>query len=858
VTAHVWRKTIVLFAIMVAHALLETARDAILLGTLGPSAVAVAYIIIAAVAVVTLVIMRKLGGTRRPGRLLVVFLAGAAVGTPVLASALSLAPRYAFVLYGWSGVVATLVVPTFWLTADRGVNVMDAKRGFGLIASGGVAGALAGSASALGLAQVLDPRHLATASGVAFAIAAVVALVVLPATVADRAQPPLAAHDLRAGRSRGYLRLLLLVGLVSTVTLTLGDMMFKRALAERLPAESLASWLAAIYTGLNVIALVVQVAATARLLRHGVGMALTVLPSLMLATALGFAMTGALVAVIALKLADGGLRYSLHRVGLEILYIPVPATVRQGAKPIVDAIAQRGGQALAALIAIAFVTETRGLSYVIVAGVVLWLVAVAFTRAAYVQQFRTTLEAHDIQRDVRVTALDRASIDVLMGALASPDEAEASAALDLLAMSDEGIPALVLYHPSPAIVRRALRSLRGELRPDLVRVLQELVTHRDPEVRGVAIAAANRGGCAPPPAGLDDPEPHVRAATAVALNAGPHAAQAQDTLNALLEGTTAERLALALAIGNDPRGRFRGVLVHLLSRREPSVTRAVLKVWQQVPALADASRLLALLGYAHVRGDARRALLAVGSLAHLIAALENPRTPIGIRRQLPRTIAGFHSPAAAVALAAHLVREPDGTTELKILRALGRMRADEPQLSIRKAPVHAYILRSLEDAARYRRLWRAVSGKPAPTLALLAELLDEIRHNMLERVFRALGILYPLAGMRSVHDALVAGDGERQSAAREILDDSLPVDLRTHLIEELDGHDRGHRALPSLDDALRALLSDSSDTLRCFAAYHVAQSNLVELRDELVRLKPTTGSMLVTLAFDQAIASLHA
>ena len=69
----------------------------------------------------------------------------------------------------------------------------------------------------------------------------------------------------------------------------------------------------------------IQLAVTPRLLaRWGVGGALTVLPILLVATASGFALTGALIAIIALKLADGGLRHSLHRVASEILYLPVP------------------------------------------------------------------------------------------------------------------------------------------------------------------------------------------------------------------------------------------------------------------------------------------------------------------------------------------------------------------------------------------------------------------------------------------------------------------------------------------------------------------------------------------------------
>ena len=93
---------------------------------------------------------------------------------------------------------------------------------------------------------------------------------------------------------------------------------------------------------------------TPRLLaRWGVGGALTVLPLMLVASAAGFVATGALIAILALKLGDGALRHSLHRVGSEILYLPVPSAIRDGWKLVADAIGQRGGQALAALIVFA-------------------------------------------------------------------------------------------------------------------------------------------------------------------------------------------------------------------------------------------------------------------------------------------------------------------------------------------------------------------------------------------------------------------------------------------------------------------------------------------------------------------------
>src|SRR5690606_11044657 len=203
--------------------------------------------------------------------------------------------------------------------------------------------------------------------------------------------------------------------------------------------------------------------------------------------------------------------------------------------------------------------------------------------------------------------------------------------------------------------------------------------------------------------------PAVRAAAAVGI-ACCEPDDAQRVLATLVSGTVEERAALAHAIGRAPHESFRDTLVQLLGSREPAVVHEVLAVWERAPSLADRSRLLRLLEDPRMRGDARRVFVAGNHLEFLIAALDDPRTPLGVRRHLPRTLGLFPTPASAAALVARRLREPDGTTEFKILRALGRMRADDPELPIDAAPVRSYVMRSLEDAARYRALGHRVAA----------------------------------------------------------------------------------------------------------------------------------------------------
>lgn len=870
---------VLLFGIMVAHALLETARDALFLARLGPQHLASAYLAIAGVAMLAVTAVRRWGGVRDPRRMLLTFLSGAVVGTTLLAIAIPLFPALVFVLYVWTGLVATLVVPSFWTLIDRNLRVSEAKRAFAVIGAGGVMGAMVGSAIATLLGRAVPAHHLVSAGAIAFAASAVATMLLAQRTCPDDLPAMRHRVEVLSRRSRRYVRLLIGVGLISTITLTLADLTFKRVLAERFAAAELATTFGAIYTALNMIGLVIQLAVTPRLLaRWGVGSALTVLPILLVATASGFALTGALVAIIALKLSDGGLRHSLNRVASEILFLPVPAIVRDGSKPIADALSQRGGQALAALawfVLLALGAPSQLLGFVVAAVALAWLLAIRVARHAYVAQFRDTLQAGDITRDVRVPALDGDSLALLAESLASPDEIEALAALELMARGGR-LPALVLYHPRQSVVRRALGLLESEFRPDVARVLTHLIEHSDPKIRAAALIAASRtgGSHAQLEAAARATDPDVRAAALVGLADDPDSQQlVTDGLTALLAGSTADRVALAHAIGYAPHERFRRMLYELLASRDPAVMREVLRVLARTPTLADPDRLLPLLEDPHVRGDVRRVFTAIGprGLDRLISALDDPRTPIGVRRHLPRTISRFRSRVAAAALVARLLREPDGTTEFKILRALGRMRVNDPALPVDPEVVREYVRRSIADAVRYTTFLDRLAtepGTPSPGAELLRELLGEKRGWGIEHAFRGLGILYPQGNLRSVHDAITSSSESRRSAAREILESIVPVELRPPLFALLDElsleqrrarlGDQAPGPFPTYESLLAALLAHPSESLKCVVAHHVAERHLVALRHDLARLRPLVGPPLVIYAFDQAIARLDA
>ena len=89
---------------------------------------------------------------------------------------------------------------------------------------------------------------------------------------------------------------------------------------------------------------------------------------------------------------------------------------------------------------------------------VAWVAAIAELRPHYVEMFRRALREGIIEARGGLPDLDLVSLETLFASLNSRDDGEVIAALDLLHAEDRTrlVPALILYHPAPAVVLRAL------------------------------------------------------------------------------------------------------------------------------------------------------------------------------------------------------------------------------------------------------------------------------------------------------------------------------------------------------------------------------------------------------------------
>lgn len=843
-----------LFGGLAGHTLLETGRDALFLARLSSHQLPWMYLALAAVVVL---FTRTRAGRLARGRSLPPLLASCALGTFLFWLAGPMGTWTLRALYVWTGLVATLTSIAFWLLLGEIFTIAQARRLYAPIGLGSQLGAIAGALAARSMSSLLDAHHLLAASAAVFLLTALgPARLVAAAARAAHPEPPLRAapEPLEPLIVRNaYLGRLAGLVLLSTVAYALGDYVFKSAVAQAVAPRDLAGFFASFYLGLSVLSILAQLLLSGWLMRSlGVSRALAVLPLCVLLAALGVAAGAGLAGAVLLKVADGSLRPSLNRVGIELLFVPVPEERRAAAKPAVDVLGARGGQALASVFILGALATGAGDTTVAVAAAVTcvaWTGVALSLRPHYLDVFRAAVREGTLLEPAALPPLDLSSLEALFAALSSPDDGEVLAALELLASQGRArlVPALLLHHPSKAIVLRTLALLAPTGRTDWVALADRLLSSPDPEIRTAALSArttarAEEGALH---TASRDASPLVRATALVGLIAS--GSESEETWQALEDlaasRSLATRIALVEAIERQPAPAFERVLLRLARSRDERLAVHLARAMAKLRSAAFLPTLVAWLSVREVREAARSALSELGqqALAALDAALQDPRTEARVRQHIPRTISVFPPEQAVAVLQRQLAVERDGRVRFKILRGLGRIASDHPEIALHDGLVREAAARTVEAAVQALRFRvglekgaERVEARATPAHRLLVMLLRDKEAHRIERFFRLLQLRLRGEDVRSIHRGLLNADRRVRAASRELLENLLEEPLRGTLIalvDDLPPEERLARIItarvPARHDDYAGLLAQmarvDSPSLRSLAAFHAAE-----------------------------------
>ena len=452
----------------------------------------------------------------------------------------------------------------------------------------------------------------------------------------------------------------------------------------------------------GVIAAIMQLAFTGRILeRFGVVFSLLLLPLTLvlgLCSALG-GLLQAFYAAVFTKGAENSFRYSIHDATMQILYIPVPSSVRGRAKTFIDGIVKplAGGIAGALMVLLVGPLHVPVTSFGIVAlALVLFWVSLIFRmRGEYVKELLATLRKRKLDfSEKRLVIDDAASVKFLRDRLSSPNEAEVGNALELCRK--------VRQHDLSAELSRLLTHPSAELRISALEILSErsmilgesqtavdidLVEACFNDENNDVCAAAIRTFCSlmgEPAVATIEPflkstAPAVRAAAVASIirHGGLEGiVQAAEDLKAMLLSEDENvRFYCARVLQEVEIHRFYSPAQKLLADESPRVRSAAIAAAGAMLSPELVPTLIYKLRHRSTRRAAQLALAQYGEavIETLARVLGQRMEDAVLRRQVPRILERIGTRRALDALV-HSLDADDGETRNEAARSTSRLR----------------------------------------------------------------------------------------------------------------------------------------------------------------------------------------
>ncbi|MEW6321203.1 MAG: Npt1/Npt2 family nucleotide transporter [Acidobacteriota bacterium] len=800
------------------------------------------------------------------------------------------------VIYIWVGVLGVLAPMQVWTLSNYVMTTREAKRAFGLIGAGAILGWIVG-----GLATSLTVGRFGTESmllAVAAMLTACIGLVVyvwrhrpdyLKADARDVAEPAGAEAgwggiwgSLALVRESPYLKAIAAVIWLSAFATTIAGWQFK-AISKAHISDT--DELAAFFGVFNVVAglasLGLQLLFTSRLLKNaGVGVALFVVPVALMVGSVGVLVLGSLLAVSALKASDQVLRYSIDKVTVELLYLPVPAALTFRVKAFIDTVVYRFGDALGGLAVLVF-AAWLGLTPVQMAWVCLvvlgvWIAAAIVARRQYVANLQDTIHQHRVDTE-RATAplIERVTADLLGQQLAGGLD-EVLHALGVLEMAADRAthPALprLLRHESPEVRRRACALLARAGDTSVAQEVERLLYDDHLEVRTEALLYLTEHLHVDPLERIeqlgDFADFSLRAAMAAFL-ARPGKAQNLDAARLILARMVEEpgpegqrtRLEAARLLAHLP-DVFDRELRLLLQDEDVEIARAAIEAVGALRKRAFVPRVLERLGEPRLTGPAAATLAGFGDriVGTLRDAMVDESMPIAVRRELPLVLQEIGSRSAQFSLLESVL---DGDTVLRyrVITALNKLGQLHPERQVDRKVVETVLAAEIMGHYRsYQVLGTLGASLDDEADPVVRGLRESMAHEA-ERIFRLLKIMYPDADMHSAHVGLQSRDVVVRDNTIEFLENILSPPLRSVLLPLFDravsAKDRAKMAnrligapLGGREEAIEVMRLSSDPWLQSCAAYAIGEFRLIRFAEDLDRWAVHPDPLLQAAAID--------
>ncbi|WP_066221827.1 NTP/NDP exchange transporter [Formosa haliotis] len=741
-----------------------------------------------------------------------------------------------YIPYIWVAIYGLLTTSQFWILANLVYNIREAKRVFGFIGAGAIAGGIFGGYLTSLLTRFLDSENL-------LFVAAFILFFCLPITrfiwkknvvktgvlprkhkIAHRGESPFTLI-----KQSKLLSLMAVVIGISVMVAKLVDYQYSHYASELiLNSEDLTSFFGFWFSTLSVVSLLIQLFLTKRIVgTFGVGKSLLWLPTGILIGSIVLLFVPQLGVVVFIKIVDGSLKQSVNKSATELLSIPIPIDIKKKTKTFIDVVIDSIATGLAGLILIFFINglniHSIYVSIITIVLIVIWIGYIFKLRIAYINAFKNLLDTSAAKgvdkpkkeerpvtsiinsiKDVFEHGSENQILHMLGRTLEAPDERLFASTKSLL------------NHNSVKVKALAIENLYFLKTEDLSDQIEPLIHDPDQDLTTSAfrylIHKRKRDTLDLFESYLNSGEESVRNATLIGLSLelkNNHIIQERFNFNKWLQmaidewsmATDTELKTIKIqtileAIGNIHAKSFYYIISNQLQSKDIEIVKVAIENAAKTKDHMFLDDIVSWLSKKETRQHAIAALHEYDE--HIIDELTQKTMEehydLDDAHVIPAVLETFASQKAVHALI-KLIDTTEHSVTIEAIESLKHLKWTHPNLKIKdrfvvdkildECQVYQSTLSSIHSQIiiNFKEKSDRVNSKAEDEARNgLMHILEQRLDRQLHRIFKFLGLKFPPNDIDPILDIIINGEEEQRVNAIEFLDNILDYHLKRELI----------------------------------------------------------------------------
>ena len=741
-----------------------------------------------------------------------------------------------YIPYVWVAIFGLLTASQFWILANLVYNVREAKRVFGFIGAGAIAGGIFGGYLTSLLTKVFNTEDLLFVAAILLAFSIPITRYIWkhevvklnPFQVSLRTAPK-SESPIKLIKQSKLLSLIAIVIGISVLVAKLVDYQYSDYASKLIEdQDELTAFFGFWFSTLSVISLLIQLFLTKRIVgTFGVGKSLLWLPSGILAGSVLLIVLPQLWVIVFIKIVDGSLKQSVNKAATELLSIPIPIEIKKKTKTFTDVVIDSIATGIAGFILIFFINglniSSTYISLIIIVLISIWLYFIYHLRLEYIIAFKAFLDEDSVvkkKKDTKEVIKITSIIDTVIDVFNTGNDKQILHMLQkTLEVKDERFFFAIkklLNHLSPKIKALAIENLYF-LKTENLSASIELMIHDDnQEVTTSAfrylIKHHNKNTVELFNNYLNSDDSTIKNAALIGLslelrnnislqnrfNLDQHIEIALQELIELQnkDDKTYKTQAILEAIGNVRAEKFYHFLKNHLSSNNITILNTAILSASHTLDKQFINTIVSYLSNKDTRKTATEGLLFFGTpiIDILYDIIKSESLDI---EDAPYTISVIEKFASQKAInkLIKLTQDTEHKIKIEAIEALKRLKWRYPNLIIKDrfivdnildechlyqntlAVIHSQIVIQYKKKTQTPETTEETQARKA-----LINLLELRLDRQLQRMFRFLGIKYPPNDVDPILNTILNGKEEQRIHAIEFLDNILDKQLKKELI----------------------------------------------------------------------------